>query len=365
MNGDAKSPKHTVVHPMYVSYSCIPTSASATISPKHTQINNHTTTATTTTATTTNHHNYNNLFGVNNNFNKSSNNALNTNSSMSSLYNTNFHQQRRRLSNLSNPSNLIINNNNNNHSNNIINNRPDIRYTELSTEQLVQNLVADRERRDHHASGHENYLLKSFRQNDHDEQNSYAIHNVGYIPQERPNRTNNLFAYSNNNNNSYLDHFRQQQQQQYGVDDDDEYDEFESLPSSTPPPPPPPPPPSRLNKNQYFAKHLNNNVVVQSDTANVEKYVMPTSYHYVARSPNLNRTGSSSRRRHADSKPHINFVDKIRDAPPGYVSMNNYSSIQRTKSQDRLSQRRQHANAQRARPRSYCSNNGNNFPENL
>ncbi|KAL9913511.1 sodium/potassium-transporting ATPase subunit beta-1-interacting protein isoform 2-T8 [Glossina fuscipes fuscipes] len=31
MNGDAKSPQHTVVHPMYVSYTSIPTSASATM----------------------------------------------------------------------------------------------------------------------------------------------------------------------------------------------------------------------------------------------------------------------------------------------------------------------------------------------
>uniref|UniRef100_A0A1I8NMS7 Sodium/potassium-transporting ATPase subunit beta-1-interacting protein n=1 Tax=Stomoxys calcitrans TaxID=35570 RepID=A0A1I8NMS7_STOCA len=38
MNGDAKSPQHTVVHPMYVSYTSIPTSASATmLSNKHHQ----------------------------------------------------------------------------------------------------------------------------------------------------------------------------------------------------------------------------------------------------------------------------------------------------------------------------------------
>jgi len=40
MNGDAKSPQHTVVHPMYVSYTSIPTtSASATMqSNKHLQL---------------------------------------------------------------------------------------------------------------------------------------------------------------------------------------------------------------------------------------------------------------------------------------------------------------------------------------
>ncbi|XP_065370256.1 sodium/potassium-transporting ATPase subunit beta-1-interacting protein isoform X1 [Calliphora vicina] len=44
MNGDAKSPQHTVVHPMYVSYTSIPTSASATmLSNKHQNQNqNHT-----------------------------------------------------------------------------------------------------------------------------------------------------------------------------------------------------------------------------------------------------------------------------------------------------------------------------------
>ncbi|XP_054090102.1 uncharacterized protein DDB_G0283357 isoform X2 [Zeugodacus cucurbitae] len=42
VNGDAKSPQHTVVHPMYVSYSSIPTSASASatlLSNKHHQTN--------------------------------------------------------------------------------------------------------------------------------------------------------------------------------------------------------------------------------------------------------------------------------------------------------------------------------------
>ncbi|XP_075165119.1 sodium/potassium-transporting ATPase subunit beta-1-interacting protein isoform X1 [Haematobia irritans] len=37
MNGDAKSPQHTVVHPMYVSYTSIPTSASATMLSQHKQ----------------------------------------------------------------------------------------------------------------------------------------------------------------------------------------------------------------------------------------------------------------------------------------------------------------------------------------
>ncbi|XP_067630210.1 uncharacterized protein DDB_G0283357 isoform X4 [Eurosta solidaginis] len=44
VNGDAKSPQHTVVHPMYVSYSSIPTSASASatlLSNKHQNQNNH------------------------------------------------------------------------------------------------------------------------------------------------------------------------------------------------------------------------------------------------------------------------------------------------------------------------------------
>lgn len=346
MGGDAKSPQHTVVHPMYVSYSCLPT---ATISPKHT----------TTNTQLNNHHNHN-LFGL-----KSSNNALNTNSSMSSLYNTNYHQTRpqRRLSNLSNP----LNNNNIN--------RPDIRYTELSTEQLVQNLAADRAD-DHHPHAHENYLmqnLRTFRTNDEDdddEENNLAIHNVGYVPQERPNQVNESFAYNNNNvngnnmnNHSYVPNYS------CGSDDPD-------LSGSSSPPPPP----SRTNQsyaqqqqrfNSQFYPYSQQN---HADSSS-EQYVMPTSYPYVTRSPNLNRNGSG-RRRHNHHHHHnnhhndpnrpsqINFVDKIRDAPPGYVSINNYSSIQRAKSQDRLSQRRQSGHQQRARPRSYCSNNGN-LPENL
>lgn len=325
MGGDAKSPQHTVVHPMYVSYSCIPTSASATISPKHTQLNNH----------QQNSH----PFGLNNHNNKTSNTALNTNSSMSSLYNTNNHHQRhqRRLSNLSNTFN-----NNANH-------RPDIRYTELSTEQLVQNLTADRD-----LNAHDNYMLQNLSafQNTENDDGSHQANNIGYIPLTRPNRIVN-----NSYHPAYLNNFDSLAGNTEDQDTDSEL-------HSTPPPPP------RQLFAQQQQKQQQRNVNNQQQQyhhqqqvyPDMDKYVMPTSYQYVARSPILNRSGSS-RRRH-ENRPHINFVDKIRDAPPGYVSVNNYTSIQRTKSQDRLSQRRQSSQQQRSRPRSYCSNNGN-YPEQL
>lgn len=319
MGGDAKSPQHTVVHPMYVSYSCIPTSASAAISPKHTQLNNH---------------QQSHPFGLSHHNNKTSNTALNTNSSMSSLYNTNNHHQRhqRRLSNLSN----TINNNNANH-------RPDIRYTELSTEQLVQNLAADRD-----FNAHDNYMLQNlsgFQNTENDDHTGHQGNNLGYIPQTRPNRIVN-----NSYHPAYLNNF----DTTANTEDNDTDSELHSTP---------PPPPRQLFAQQHH-RSVNNQPQYHQQQVypDMDKYVMPASYQYVPRSPVLNRSGSS-RRRH-ENRPHINFVDKIRDAPPGYVSVNNYTSIQRTKSQDRLSQRRQSSQQHRSRPRSYCSNNGN-FPEQL
>lgn len=65
MNGDAKSPQHTVVHPMYVSYTSIPTSASGTmLSNKH---QNH----------TLNHHQHNHHPNHQQNTLSNSNNHLN------------------------------------------------------------------------------------------------------------------------------------------------------------------------------------------------------------------------------------------------------------------------------------------------
>ncbi|KAM7342535.1 sodium/potassium-transporting ATPase subunit beta-1-interacting protein-like [Cochliomyia hominivorax] len=77
MNGDAKSPQHTVVHPMYVSYTSIPTSASATmLSNKH---NTH-----------THQHHHNNTLSNSNNHLNNSNHAIFTNTTTSnSNYNTN------------------------------------------------------------------------------------------------------------------------------------------------------------------------------------------------------------------------------------------------------------------------------------
>lgn len=299
MGGDAKSPQHTVVHPMYVSYSCLPT---ATISsPKH----GTTTTLSNPTATTNNNihklsfgHNNNHNINDNNNDSKLAKALNNTNSSMSSLLLTNtnnnhqyphLNQHRRRLSNTSNKQTNVPHNNNNNY-------RPDIRYTELSTEQLVQNLSAV------HSADHN-------------------FQNYGYIPQPRPHRP--IVHHSN-----------------IPVDYDYDDDNDDSDPQTPPPPPPP----------RFFAQTPGNSFYHH------HHHQTPT------RSPILNRSGSSGQRRQFN-----HFVDQIRDAPPGYVSVstnNTSSSIQRAKSQDRLGQRRQ-SQQQRGRPRSYCSNNGGYPAENL
>lgn len=293
MGGDAKSPQHTVVHPMYVSYSCIPTATSVTISPK----------------ITSNH------LGVH-----TKSNASNTNS-LASLYNQNLKQS------------------NNAAFGNHLNNKPEIRYTELSTEQLVVNDLDD---------GHENYLLKNMKTFGHND-SEHDLQNHGYVPTIRPNRNQEPFTYDNNRYNGPKDYD--------GIADENNLQptSLDSFPTNSSR--------SDIGSSRYRSSSTNQYAqqVYPYDSDQIpENYVMPV--HYVTRSPNLNRSSSRKRK----EKFYANVYDQIRDAPPGYDrSCNNYS-MQRVRSHDRLSNRRNNGGSGRGnknRPRSYCSNGS--FPEAL
>lgn len=112
----------------------------------------------------------------------------------------------------------------------------------------------------------------------------------------------------------------------------------------------------------------------------IDNYEMPKSYPlFVTRSPLRSRANPPHGSRSGESpsqstlRSPMNFVDQIREPPPGYravgvgggvqpvppqVTVTRMGSMPRTKSHDRIAQRRQQqaAGKQRLRPRSYCSN---------
>lgn len=101
----------------------------------------------------------------------------------------------------------------------------------------------------------------------------------------------------------------------------------------------------------------------------IDNYEMPKSYPYVTRSPLRTRAAGAARtarfaeplQQQQPLRSPMNFVDQIREPPPGYrpVQVMRMGSMQRTKSHDRIAQRRLQQSGggkQRLRPRSYCSN---------
>lgn len=120
----------------------------------------------------------------------------------------------------------------------------------------------------------------------------------------------------------------------------------------------------------------------------IDNYEMPKSYPpFVTRSPlrtRANPSAAAAARFGGEAPPLLlrspmNFVDQIREPPPGYrvtvaaggvqpmplpphVTVTRVGSMPRTKSHDRIAQRRQQqqqqlgGGKQRLRPRSYCSN---------
>lgn len=126
MNGDGKSPQHTAVHPIYVSYSSIPTSATATMTSKIS----------------------NNNLGVVKAFNTSSSNT----NTLSSL------QNRNSISSYGN--------------------RSDLRYAVVSTEKLIDDHEPPAS--DRHG---EMIILNNIKT-----KNLLLHENLGYIPQIRPNK---------------------------------------------------------------------------------------------------------------------------------------------------------------------------------
>ncbi|XP_037926881.1 sodium/potassium-transporting ATPase subunit beta-1-interacting protein isoform X1 [Hermetia illucens] len=340
MGGDAKSPQHTCVHPMYVSYSSIPTSASTTM------------------LSNKQFHNNSNAISAdqsNTQLNSSTNPKSTPPSSPLSSSMTQKQQpktariQSRKNSGSSNYSSFI--------------NRPDIKYTQVSTEQLMSNLD----------DSHESFSLNTF-------QTAADQSGNTYIPFQKPvpiisghdnsminplcesthtitsNNNNNLNSSisSNMNNNNFPDPNINSNQirgivnplmRSQPVQWNDQYHNDHE-----------PHPQHNIHQNYHYP-HSHPHVIHQPypdvSPESTENYVMP--YQYVTRSPNLNRI--SARRRHdrVQQQQVANFCDQIRDAPPGYDD----AYIARAKSQDRLSNRRrnrQNVNRNNHRPRSYCDN---------
>lgn len=305
MGGDAKSPQHTVVHPMYVSYSCIPSSANGTLTPKHTN----------------NYNNNNDKYSTT----TSNYNQPQLTTKLPSIPYQDVHQQP--SSGLPSP----FNNYNNNH---ISNHHYIATKTPFDSNLNHKNQTnAANPGRGFASFGDQNYRVAPTRTaNDWPGVRYTELTTTGEV---NDNFTNNELNESpdirfNNNYQQFTNNFNNNNNRSYYSND-----------LSSPPPPPPP---------------------LRSAQAAYDRYQPPSTYAYVARSPILNRSGSSSSRRRLDQSPgssqrlpgSANFVDKIRDAPPGYVATQ-CGSIQRTKSQDRLGQRRQsNRSGGGGRPRSYC-----------
>lgn len=438
MNGDAKSPQHTVVHPMYVSYTSIPTSASATMLSfnKHKQYlhNNSNNNKSHSNSILSNLHNHtiiNNqyyddstatadqLFTNSNNNAKNKFNAhyqhqlqaqhqqnhpsqsqlqsqsqsqpqppsttINTQSSTSytslnrdigteftapiptatpnnSVLSTMSASFDRNLNNLSQRGNKSATKNNNNNNNNynsggikrcktsssyssfINSNRPDIKYTQMSTEQLVKATNLD-------ASIEDIIALQTF--------NSADKHGMTYVPFQKPvptalfvapptpgsiscNDNNNflptshVYSPTNNNNNNNNNIIRDDGPPagQFTRDNSQFFNNcgntaFENRAYNNATPPNIPVQQQIPRQFQRSGQHPYPDL--SPDVT--EKYSMP--YQYVPRSPVASRI--AARRRHQDRSHVTNFCDQIRDTPPGYADTG--FAIGRTKSHDRLSTR--------------------------
>lgn len=262
MGGDAKSPQHLSVHPMYVSYSSLSTATNSvpmkipflTVKSKQ-----------------------NNSISKTNILTSNDNNISNRNSIASF---------------------------------NRLSANPDIYHSAILPEES------------HHEKNYENnldHIELNYLKNIIPLENQNIFHqNDSYIPNPHPNHTfdedNVSDGIDSNDKSPFITEFRGSQ--------------------------------SNVKRNPILEQHRHNHEIA-------ENYKMPL--HYITRSPNLNRI--SSRRRNNNEHPTINFCDKIREAPPGYT--NQMVNIQRAKSQDRLTNRKQRlgvGDQKISRPRSYCSN---------
>lgn len=266
MGGDAKSPQHTSVHPMYVSYSSLPatTSSAVPVAIK------------------------NNIF-----------NAYKINSNSSNSHILASHKQNR-----------------------FSNRNSGASFNESNIESNINLGLLDGEYNEDMDSSNKNetYLLKTI--NSNKIQNNSHL-NDGYIPYPYPNKSTSK-ELDINSSPEYLEHtpFRNEIQESH----------------------------SDVQLNPILQQYRQNHELAIS---------INKPYELVTKSPNLNRV--SSRRR--NERPMINHYDKIRETPPLYNDKLNMS-IQRAKSQDRLTYRKQRNNnaavqennRKSIRPRSYCSN---------
>lgn len=314
MGVDVKSPQHTAVHPMYVSYTSLPTTLSNAstkiVSPIHSQ------TPPPPPHTAVSDHRKNSL---NNNQmdvilkspqlykSSSAKNSPANNNSLASAHK--FHSYQQYSSNCGGlpPTNIARN-----LSFNL--KRNDIRYSEV-----FQQLKSDR---DH--GGFPRTATPPEKRTKYQNVNA----NLERSPSPPPVPPRNT-------------------SQRFGIENPFEKHErsFESL--------------NAINENGPYIEPLN--------SRRFPPHMSPTSISpqqsFVARSPNLNRI--ARRRLGAEGATRQNFCDQVRSPtrPMPQIDNNGYAepySIHRVKSQDRITRTRRHPSTRRdQRPRSYCSGNGN------
>lgn len=337
MEVDAKSPQHTAVHPMYVSYTSLPTTLSNAstkiVSPIHTS--------------TSNHSNSNLNINFNNNHNnqidailksslfnhlKANNNTTSSNNSLASAHK--FHSYQQYSSNctgLPPASNLARNLSFNLR-------RNDIRYTEV-----MQQMKTDKPSGGS-VGGSGGGSGSSF-------------------PRQYQNLNQKLLTDRSPSPPPVPPRNASQQQRQFGIENPfDKLNDgsFQSL--------------NAINENGPYVDHVPHNARPRPSFPRISPNISP-QHSFVARSPNLNRI--ARRRLEASGVPgsnngsntgRSNFCDQVRSPtrPLPHIDNNGYAepySIHRVKSQDRIVQRqRRHPttrNHREQRPRSYCSTNSN------
>jgi sodium/potassium-transporting ATPase subunit beta-1-interacting protein len=376
MGGDAKSPQHTAVHPMYVSYTSIPTSVSAN-----------------STANNRNHkaiHNNNTIEPLHTGGGDNGgtlvlhkNNPSVCNSSTNTLLPP--YKKSQSQVHLHEPSVMVAaaaaaaaaaahHNNSNNQSNNAINqmlrNQSTSSFTNRSFAQDV-NLNSSFDDFGAEGSNTRRYLIAQQPRN-------FGINNPFIEHFHRENASYNSDFDSATESAHELSPFLENQTQapRLPARPDPNTHNFRHNQVN-------PMPPVHQNGGDYLPEEVtgdgnvrryyeprnagvHNNFKNANGDDNNQRYIMP--FHYVTRSPNLSR---SSRRRyeqhgrpqhyqpqHQQQQPTGNFFDQIRDAPPGYDEQ--IMMMHRAKSQDRLTHRSRRSSNNRnrdsQRPRSFCSN---------
>lgn len=342
MEVDAKSPQHTAVHPMYVSYTSLPTTISNAstkiVSPIHSNSNHSNSNSNIINFNNNQHNNQIDVILKSSLFNQlKSNNTASSNNSLASAHK--FHSYQQYSSNctgLPPASNLARNLSFNLR-------RNDIRYSEV-----MQQLKADK-RNSSSVGGNIGNISNT--------------NNGSSFPRQKYQNLNQKLLTDRSPSPPPVPPRNASQQRQFGIENPFEKlndGSFQSL--------------DAINENGPYVdnQHVPHNARPRPSFPRISPNISP-QHSFVARSPNLNRI---SRRRDPSgvvgsgvsnvSRP--NFCDQVRSPtrPLPHIDNNGYAepySIHRVKSQDRIVQRqRRHPttrNHRDQRPRSYCSTNSN------